>query len=156
MVVIAGQSSFPTLGDSDQVKISDSPKGLTTKPRPRTLACAAKGVAVPAPSHDPAGPDPRLVAPASRWPRPTGFTGNVLKVGDRGAQVGHLRHYLQRFGHLQSDHSCACPDQVFCPHLKGGVVRYQRFFGLSVTGVLDEATQVQMAKPLRGARPPTQ
>lgn len=74
----------------------------------------------------------------------------MLRAGDQGPQVRYLGRYLNRFGYVPRAGRCGCPDQVFCSHLKGGLLRYQRFFGLEATGQLDEATQVQMSKPRCG------
>ncbi|WP_051298876.1 M10 family metallopeptidase domain-containing protein [Arthrobacter castelli] len=80
-------------------------------------------------------------------PARCGPSGRVLELGDTGRQVAYLRQYLHRFGYLRQ---CPCPEEVFCRHVKSGVLRYQRFFGLTTTGILDQATQVQLAKPRCG------
>lgn len=90
------------------------------------------------------------MATSSHRARPTGFTGRVLRAGEAGRQVAYLRRYLGRFGYLPERRRCPCPDELFCPHVKEGLLRYQRFFGLPPTGTLDEATQAQMAKPRCG------
>lgn len=82
---------------------------------------------------------------------PRGSTGRVLSPGDRSSEAAHLRRYLGRFGYLPPPEArCSCPDQLFCSHLRGGLLRYQRFFSLPSSGLLDQATQVQMAKPRCG------
>lgn len=73
----------------------------------------------------------------------------MLELGVTSRQVAHLRRYLLRFGYLQQ---CRCPEEVFCAHVKQALLRYQRFFGLAPTGVLDYSTQAQMAKPRCGVR----
>lgn len=71
----------------------------------------------------------------------------VLSIGDKGREVQYLKRYLEKFGYLQP---CKCQNEIFCPHVAEGVVKYQIFFGLPETGKLDEKTIAQMRKPRCG------
>jgi hypothetical protein len=82
-----------------------------------------------------------------------------LKVGDQGSAVGELQHYLARFGYLPinatlqerlkgvSDVSIS---EVFDNETAEALSGYQAFYGLSITGKLDESTVAQMAVPRCG------
>jgi len=71
----------------------------------------------------------------------------VLSIGDKSREVKYLKKYLEKFGYYQR---CTCQDEVFCPHVAAALEKYQRFFGLPITGKLDDATTRQMEKPRCG------
>jgi hypothetical protein len=74
-------------------------------------------------------------------------TLRILSVGDRRREVQYLKKYLEKFGYHRL---CTCQEDVFCRHVVEALEKYQIFFGLPVTGRLDEATITQMRKPRCG------
>lgn len=81
-------------------------------------------------------------------PRPsTEPTLRILSLGDKTREIQHLKKYLEKFGYHQF---CKCQEDVFCPHLVESLEKYQTFFGLPITGKLDQPTIAQMRKPRCG------
>jgi hypothetical protein len=70
-----------------------------------------------------------------------------LSVGMRDRQVHYLKRYLRKFGYYER---CSCIEELYCKDVKEAVEKYQIFFGLKVTGVLDRETFLQMRKPRCG------
>jgi hypothetical protein len=70
-----------------------------------------------------------------------------LSFGERHPHVLYLKRYLEKFGYYRR---CRCVDDLFCKDTREAVEKYQRFFGLPVTGALDQATMYQMSKPRCG------
>lgn len=87
-------------------------------------------------------------------------TGVGLKIGKKGPAVGELQGYLARFGYfppnatlqdrLESVREVPSVSQVFDDETEEALEAYQAFFGLPVTGRLDEITVGQMAVPRCG------
>lgn len=85
-------------------------------------------------------------------------------IGDQGDQVERLQAYLSKFGYLRSpstqgDAFARIRAMSPAPRAKpatfddatyAALRRYQQFFGLPVTGALDEATVAQMSRPRCG------
>jgi hypothetical protein len=74
---------------------------------------------------------------------PTGAFG----LGDWRPEVRYLRLYLEKFGYLAP---CDCDRDLFCNDLKVAISKYQMFFGLPVTGMLDPQTRRMMRQPRCG------
>ncbi len=74
-------------------------------------------------------------------------TLHALSIAAKARQGQYLKRYLAKFGYHQP---CTCQEEVFCPHVGEALEKYQIFFGLPVTGKLDDATIVQMRKPRCG------
>lgn len=72
-----------------------------------------------------------------------------LSLGLRDPQVRHLRRYLHKFGYYES---CPCFEELYCKDVKEAVSKYQTFFGLPISGVLDDVTVAQLRKPRCGVR----
>ncbi|MFZ0370625.1 MAG: matrixin family metalloprotease [Halobacillus sp.] len=75
------------------------------------------------------------------------INSQYLSMGDQDRKVIYLKKYLKKFGYY---HSCPCLEEAFCKHLDKSVKDYQLYFGLSITGNLDEPTITQMQKPRCG------
>jgi hypothetical protein len=87
-----------------------------------------------------------------------------LTPGSEGDQVDKLQAYLARFGYLQrppeeaggyaalaaGSRAPKARSGTFDDSTQVGLRRFQQFFGLPVTGVLDEATLAQISRPRCG------
>jgi Matrixin/Putative peptidoglycan binding domain len=70
-----------------------------------------------------------------------------LSLGTFHRHVHFLKRYLRKFGYYEP---CYCQDELYCKEVKEAIEKYQIFFGLKVTGVLDQQTLHQMRKPRCG------
>ena len=82
--------------------------------------------------------------------------GDILavKFGESGESVDHLIHYLSQFGHWDFPF-IAPPHNLFDEQTRAALENYQRFFGLPITGELDNATLTLVNTPRCGV-PDTQ
>ncbi len=75
-----------------------------------------------------------------------------FQAGDEHESIKQVRIYLDRFGYAKDDITEAPLDELttYDDELNQAVSKYQAFFGLEVTGELDEATRTIMDKPRCG------
>ena len=74
-----------------------------------------------------------------------------ISQGSRGAEVWAVQRRLQARGF-----DPGAVDSVFGTRTREAVKAFQRYTGLSVTGIVNEATWTSLAKPSFASRPPTQ
>src|SRR5919109_4483580 len=71
----------------------------------------------------------------------------LVRRGQKNALVPMAGQFLGRFGYLE-DHDC--PPDLLCPHLSRAVLRFQAFYRLEETGVLNLETLKLMSRPRCG------
>lgn len=79
-------------------------------------------------------PPSAIALPSLLWP------GITYQVGSEGAGVYILQQYLAYIGSVLEGVSPAEPDGIFGPETEQAVRTFQEFFGIDVTGVVDQYT----------------
>lgn len=74
-----------------------------------------------------------------------------FQIGDQGQSVANLQNYLDRLGYLPKGRLLTAGSlSIFTSDVVSAVRKYQRFFGLPASGVVDEATRQMMEMPRCG------
>lgn len=89
-----------------------------------------------------------------------GYPGRVLAVGDRGLDVLRMEYYLRRISEYLGPSVVPPPivNGIFDADGRPSVIGFQRYYGLPVTGEIDEATWNAIVKvfyDIPGDRTPT-
>ncbi|GAU39740.1 hypothetical protein TSUD_219840 [Trifolium subterraneum] len=86
----------------------------------------------------------------SIWNKFKSIFSKALKIGDIANGISDLKEYLQFFGYLNSSTLHSNFTDEFTENLQSGIIKFQRYFNLSVTGQLDKDTYNIISQPRCG------
>ncbi|KAK2374706.1 metalloendoproteinase 2-MMP [Trifolium repens] len=87
---------------------------------------------------------------SSIWNKFKSIFNKALKIGDIANGISDLKEYLQFFGYLNYSSLRSNFTDEFTENLQSGIIKFQRYFNLSVTGQLDKDTYNIISQPRCG------